>query len=126
MTIINMNKLDGQKRIVMTGRDEDIFAVAQRLVKSACRDILCYPNDTDYFKDYPEIIEALRHGLEDDEDTVVITTQSAEFLDCLLQSDIDFILATVRVDDKGVYYLRVLSKEEAWENRCNFKMELRI
>ena len=58
---------------------------------------------------------------------IAITSQSAEFLDCLLQSELDFALVTVRKDTKeeDLYRLRVISKEEAWANRCAFRFELR-
>ena len=67
--------------------------------------------------------------MERENGIVVITTQSAEFLDCLLKSELDFALASVRKhnhNDADVYRLRVLTKKESWENRCNFNMELRV
>lgn len=126
MNIINIEKLDGHKVIVMTGRNENVRVIAKHL-----QAILYYvPRDTDYFEDYhlvandlKETVDNMRHL----DRVIAITSQSAEFLDCLLQSELDFVLATVRKDTKeeDLYRLRVVTKEDAWANRCTFRFELR-
>ena len=125
MKIINIEKLDLSKPIVMTGRNKNVMQVAKSL-----RAILYHcPREEDYFMDYPAVANELRDSLMHENRIVIVTTQSKEFLDCLLESDIDFTLATVRKydhDDVNTYRLRVLTKKEALENRRNFDMELRI
>lgn len=133
MEIINIEKLIGHNVIVMTGRNIDILLAAQQIVIDPSypqEDILSYPGSNDYFLDYPTVIsDRLKDEIDGFGGAVIIKTQSAEFLDCLLTSDIEFVLATVRRFDKDGLRnlrLRVLSKEEAWENRRDFHMELRV
>lgn len=125
MRIVNIEKLSGCRVVVLTGRSEHVRAVAKHM---KARLYHC-PRIDDYFMDYPSVIEELHEVLNSDCGVLIVTTQSAEFLDCLLASEIEFVFATVRKfeqDDGDVYRLRVLSKEEAWENRLTFKMELRV
>ena len=126
MKIVNIEKLDGHKVIVLTGRDENVRAIAKHLQAR----LYYAPRETDYFEDYPLVAKELKEVLENEhtDDVLIITSQSEEFLDCLLQSDLDFIMATVRkydTDDEYTYRLRVTTKEYAWENRCAFHYELR-
>lgn len=125
MKIFNSEKLDGHNVVVMTGRSEHVREVAEVFATP----LYCLPRNDDYFMDYPGIVEKLQRVLSRKTSQVVVTTQSAEFLDCLLTSNIDFVLATVRKferDEDDVYRLRVLTKEEAWKDRRDFNMELRI
>ena len=126
MKIINIEKLDGHKVIVITGRNENVRVIAKNL-----QAILYYaPRETDYFEDYPLVANELKETVDNMrhiDRVVAITSQSAEFLDCLLQSELDFVLVAVRKDTKeeNLYRLRVVTKEDAWKNRCAFRFELR-
>lgn len=126
MKIINLEKLDGHKIIVLTGRDENVRVIAKHL-----QAMLYYaPRETDYFEDYPIVAKELKEtvdNMRNVDGVIAITSQSEEFLDCLLQSELDFTLVTVRKDSKedNLYRLRVVSKEDAWANRCAFRFELR-
>jgi len=123
--IINIEKLNGHNVIVMTGRNENVREVAKYLMAS----LYYAPRDEDYFMDYPDVTKELQETLENIKNLVIVTTQSSEFLDSLLTSDLDFIFATVRKfdsDDSDTYRLRVLTKEEAWKSRRDFNMELRV
>lgn len=124
MKIINIEKLDGYKTIVLTGRDRHVRQIAKHLQAS----LYYCPNVNDYYKDYPIVADKLKESLTYEKGIVIITTQSKEFLDCLLESSIDFAMVTVRQfdnDDSDTYRLRVLTKEEALANCRAFKMELR-
>lgn len=125
MNIINIEKLEGHKIIVLTGRDKNVRAIAKHLKAR----LYYTPRDTDYFEDYPMVANELKELLENTyiKDIVCITTQSKEFLDCLLESNLDFILATVRKNDHedDVYRLRVVTKEYALGCREAFNMEFR-
>ena len=124
MKIINLEKLDTNKIIVLTGRPNNVRAVAQYL-----KAVLYYaPREEDYFEDYPAVANELQESLSYEKGVRIITSQSKEFLDCLLQSDIDFVQVTVRKydhDDDDTYRIRVLTKEEALANRRAFNFELR-
>lgn len=126
MNIVNIEKLDEHKTIVLTGRDENVRAIAKHLQAR----LYYTPRETDYFEDYPLVVNELKKLLENTyiDGTVIITTQSAEFLDCLLESDLDFTMVTVRKydhDDEDTYRLRVTTKEYALENRRAWHYELR-
>ena len=124
MNIINIEKLDTNKTIVMTGRPNNVRKIAKHL-----QAILYYcPNVEDYFEDYPSIVQDLKETVKHENRVVIVTTQSAEFLDCLLESNMDFIMVTVRKydhDDEDTYRLRVTTKEYAVENRRAWNYELR-
>lgn len=125
MKIINIEKLSFDKPIVLTGRPKNVRAVAKYLKAT----LYYAPREEDYFEDYPAVVSELQETLSCDKGILIITTQSAEFLDCLLESEFDFVQVTVRHydhDDADTYRIRVLTKEEAWANRCAFKMELRV
>lgn len=123
MKIINIEKLDGHKRIVLVGRDENVRRVAKHLKAR----LYYAPRDTDYYQDYPMVVNELQESLECESGIVIVTTQSKEFLDCLLESNLDFILVTVRKNDyeDDVCRLRATTKEDALECRELFNMEFR-
>ena len=124
MNIVNIEKLDGHKTIVLTGRPNNVRKIAKHL-----QAVLYHlPSDEDYFEDYPMIANNLQENLTYYENRIVIiTTQSKEFLDCLLKSNIDFVLATVRKNDNedDIYRLRVVTKEYALDCIKAFKMDFR-
>lgn len=123
MNIVNIEKLDGHKTIVLTGRDKNVRQIAKHLQAR----LYYAPREYDYFEDYPMVVDELKDSLTYENGIVAITTQSKEFLDCLLESNIDFVLATVRKNDweDDVYRLRVVTKEYALECREAFNMEFR-
>ena len=127
MNIINIEKLDVHETIVLTGRNENVRAIAKHLKAR----LYYVPRDTDYFEDYPLVAKELKDLLENTyigDTPIIITTQNAEFLDCLLESDIDFTMVTVRKydhDDKDTYRLRITTKEYALESRRAWNYELR-
>ena len=124
MNIVNIEKLDGHKTIVLTGRPNNVRKIAKHL-----QAVLYHlPSDEDYFEDYPMIANNLQENLAYYENRIVIiTTQSKEFLDCLLKSNIDFVLATVRKNDNedDIYRLRVVTKEYALDCIKAFNMDFR-
>ena len=125
MKIINLEKLDTNKTIVLTGRPQHVRKIAKHLKAR----MYILPSEEDYFEDYPDIINKFKEYLKNEKGIIIVTTQSKEFLDCLLESELDFMQVTVRHydhDDDDTYRIRVLTKEEAWADRCAFKMELRV
>lgn len=125
MNIFNIEKLDLSKTVVLTGRNEHVRAIARELKAT----LYYLPSYEDHYTDYPAIIQSFKHNVENKSGTVILTTQSAEFLDCLLESDFDFTQATVRHyddDNNYPYRLRVLNKADALANRKAFNFEMRI
>ena len=125
MKIINIDKLDTNKIIVLTGRPNNVRAIAKHLKAK----LYFTPREEDYFEDYPDVVNELQKALLYDKGIRIVTTQSEEFLDCLLQSNLDFMQVTVRKydnDDEDTYRIRVLTKKDALADRCAFKMELRV
>jgi hypothetical protein len=125
MNIINLEKLDTTKIIVLTGRAENVRAIAKHLQAK----LYFLPREEDHFTDYPSIINEFQEHLKYEKGIIIVTTQSKEFLDCLLESELDFVQVTVRHydhDDDDTYRIRVLTKEEALADRRAFNMELRI
>lgn len=123
MNIINIEKLDGYKRIVLVGRDENVRHIAKYLQAR----LYYAPRVTDYYQDYPMVVNELKEECEYEPGIAIVTTQSKEFLDSLLKSDFDFILVTVRKDirEDDVYRLRVVTKTYALDCREAFNMEFR-
>jgi hypothetical protein len=124
MKIINLEKLDTNRTIVLTGRPNNVRKIAKYLKAK----LYTLPSEEDYFMDYPDIISKFQEYLTNEKSTIIVTTQSKEFLDCLLESELDFVQVTVRHydhDDDDTYRIRVLTKEDALANRCAFNMELR-
>ena len=123
MDIRNIEKLDLSKPIVLTGRDEHVRVIAKELKAK----LYYLPRCEDHFTDYPAIIKDFQKYLEHEDGIIILTTQSAEFLDCLLESEFDFSQVTVRhYNDGAPYRLRVTTKEEAYKNRQVFRFEMRI
>ena len=108
---------------LLLGRWEDVNKVFSAM---SCR-WPCYmsivPTSTMHFQDYPAHIQSMKDGFQDCR-CHAIHTQSKEYVDCLLESDMEFGVATVREVD-GQLRIRHLSKEEARYCRETFCMELR-
>lgn len=124
MNIINIEKLNLNKLIVLTGRPNNVRKIAKHLKAR----LYILPSNEDYFEDYPDVINGFMEFVINEKGIVIVTSQSAEFLDCLLESSLDFEMATVRKydnDDNDTYRLRVTTKEYALENRRAFNYELR-
>ena len=124
MNIINIEKLNLNKPIVLTGRPNNVRKIAKHLKAK----LYILPSNEDYFEDYPDIINGFKEFVINEKGIVIVTSQSKEFLDCLLESNLDFEMVTVRKydhDDNDTYRLRVTTKEYALENRRAFNYELR-
>ena len=125
MEIVNIDKLQDHKRIVLTGRYLDICQVKYKLCKDLHDTFEMAPHAHTYFQYYPEIVDSLFNSIHHNY-RHIIYTNSIEFLDVMLKSKHNFILGTVRQDPNGQLRIRVLTKEEALHNRETFNMELRV
>ena len=72
-------------------------------------DIVYYPSVTDHYSDYGRLIDDIKEDIPP-----VITSQNIEFINFLLDSDLDFEVWTVYENN----LVRKLTKEEAiWTHR---------
>ena len=124
MEVINLDKLQGHKRIVLTGRYQPVLEVAKVILDDDFVHFWTLPHSLDYFEDYATKANNIFDKFHSDK-TGVIYTNRIEFLDVLLKSKHDFILGTVKEDEQCNHRIRVLTKEEALYNREAFCMELR-
>lgn len=123
MEIVNIEKLDLSKPVVLTGRNENVKAIAEHLNAK----LYNLPGCEDHFSDHPAIIKDFQDRIEHEDGIIILTTQSEEFLDCLLMSEFEFTQATVRhYSENCPYRIRVLSKAEALADRETFRIELRV
>lgn len=125
MEIINIDKLQDHKRIVLTGRYDHANQVVIKLLKDCGGTFDPQPNRLTHFTDYPTIIDEMFDEIFHDH-CHIIYTNSLEFLDVMLKSKHDFILGTVRMDPNGQLRIRVKTKEEALYMRQAYDAELRI
>ena len=125
MEIVNFEKVTS-KIVLVVGRNEHVEYVAGKLTKNMQLNYCCFPDKTDYYKDYPEIIERLHRWIEIENERTVITTQSKEFIECLLESKMDFQVVTVIFDNEDMCYrFRVLDKDTAIKCKEVYNLELR-
>lgn len=125
MEIINFEKITS-KIVLVTGRNEYVDYLINELVQDMENDVYSLPEKNDYYRDYPEIIKGVGEVIKNRKERVAITTQSKEFIDRLLESEIDFQSVTVIFDDENkCYRCRVIDKETA--RRCieEYGLELR-
>lgn len=120
MNIVNIDQLNDCRTVVLVGRNAGVREVAKQLSAP----LYYVPRIDDYFEDYPEVVGLLKDSVGVEDRVVCITTQSLEFLDSLLSSDMDFKIATVQFKD-DTYRLRVHTKEEALALRNDCDMDLR-
>lgn len=124
MDIANIDKIKDCPVIVLLGRN----AAVREVVKQLYGALYYAPRIDDYFEDYPDVVNILRDSIGTGDGVVCITTQSLEFVDSLLSSDLDFKLVTVRdsnINEERVLRLRVHTKEEAISLRNDCDMDLR-
>ena len=82
-------------------------------------DVVYYPGEEVHYTEFIILIENLKS-----DNTPVITTQNKEFIEYLLESDLDFNVTTVYLDDKKLAH-RDVTKETAKEMVYNMGLELR-
>ena len=81
-------------------------------------EITCYPRNTTHYSEYDEELRVLKSVGKD------FTTQSKEFIEFLLDSDLDFEIWTVYEED-GIFSVRKLNKSEAKDLHYEMGLELR-
>lgn len=125
MEIVNFEKITS-KIVLITGRHEHVEYIASKLTKNIRSDVYSLPEKTDYYKDYPEIVERLQRQIDVKDERTVVTTQSKEFIECLLESKMDFQAVSVIFDNEDMCYrCRVLDKDTAIKCKEVYNLELR-
>lgn len=104
---------------LLLGKIDAIAEYAETNLKMNKEDIAYYPTIPTHHTELGRYVDVVKENSPS-----VITTQSVEMMDTLLESDLDFEVITVRkVDD--VIYSRSLSKNEVVEEREKFGFDPR-
>ena len=91
--------------ILLLGKNDLIEQYAENELNiDMGNDIVYYPSVTDHYSDYGRLIDDIKEDIPP-----VVTSQNIEFIDFLLDSDLDFEVWTVYENNK----VRKLSKEVA-------------
>ena len=96
--------------ILLLGKNNLVEKYADEVLKiDMGNDIVYYPEVTDHYSEYEKLLSDIKENLP-----LVITSQNIEFINFLLDSDLEFELWTVYENEK----VRKLSKEKAiWAYR---------
>lgn len=96
--------------ILLLGKNNLVKKYADEVLKiDMGNDIVYYPEVTDHYSEYEKLLSDIKENLP-----LVITSQNIEFINFLLDSDLEFELWTVYENEK----VRKLSKEKAiWAYR---------
>lgn len=110
--------------ILLLGKSKNIGTYLSENIHQEDKIIFC-PEPDVHFSEFPNIINEIKEY-----NPSVIVSHNMEFIDCLLSSDLEFDVTTVREDINNItllpYFTRTLSKQEAYELREKYEMELRI
>ena len=104
---------------LLLGRINVIAEYAETKLKINKEDIAYYPTIPTYHTELGKYVDVIKESSPS-----VITTQSVEMMDTLLESDLDFEVVTARKVD-NVIYSRSLPKNEVVENRKMFGFDPR-
>lgn len=96
--------------ILLLGKNDLVEKYADEILKINMRnDIVYYPNVTAHYSEYDKLLDNIKEDIPP-----VITSQNIEFINFLLDSDLEFELWTVYENN----IVRKLSKEKAiWAYR---------
>lgn len=109
--------------ILLLGKTKAIGNYLSENIHQEDKIIFC-PEPDVHFSEFPNIINEIKEY-----NPSVIVSHNMEFIDCLLNSDLEFDVITVRginYDNDELYYVRTLIKQDALELREKYEMELRI
>ena len=108
------------KRTLLLGKHEAILFYAKNILKIDIeKDIEWFPSPFSHHSEFGKCIEKIK-----EEAPPLIVTQNEEFLDALLNSDIDFDVVTTRKYGEEIKE-RILSKEKVKEMREKFDFDPR-
>ena len=108
------------KTILLLGRNNLVEKYAEHILKIDLRnDIVYYPTITDHHSEYPKYIDYIK-----EDEPPVVTTQSKEMIEVLLNSDLDLQVITVR-DYNGKLQSRKMSKKECLYISKSFNIDFR-
>lgn len=129
MKILGIDKISSDEVIFLLGKPDCIDEVWNELCRIHSKDggigMIFEPNPRMHFTEYPSIAANLMNSCDEPSKWNIISTQSAEFIDAMLESEIDFVVVTARACPDGYIRLRRLEKDEAIEDRKMFNMEFR-
>lgn len=104
---------------LLLGKIDVISEYAETILKINKKDMAYYPTVPTHHTELWKYVNIIKEDFP-----LVITTQSVEMMDVLLDSDLDFEVITVRKVD-NVIHSRSLSKKEVIEDRKGFGFDPR-
>lgn len=104
--------------ILYTGKDKVIRSYLEFELGINEEEVFSYPSHDTHYTDYNEELSMIKDCGKD------FTSQNIEFIDYLLNSDLEFEVHTLYFED-GEFLIRKLSKEIAKEVRFEMGLELR-
>ena len=106
--------------ILLLGINAHVHEYAENVLKiDMGNDIVYYPSVTTHHTEFDKEVDTIK-----EENPPVVTTQNAEFIDVLLNSDLNFDVITVRKYDDSIR-ARTLTKKDALDLRETIELELR-
>jgi hypothetical protein len=105
--------------ILLLGKNDLVENYAEKVIGIDIENELCfYPDKTTHYTEYDKEIECLR-----EEEPPVVTSQNIEFINYMLDSDLDFEVWTVYDYERDL--VRKLDKETAIKAHRELSIELR-
>ena len=106
--------------ILLLGKNDAVEKYAEETLKiDMDNDIVYYPSVTTHHTEVSKYVDIAR-----EEKPPVITTQRMDMIDVLLSSDLELEVIRVREHNNQIYAAKH-TKEEAWDLRQMYEMELR-
>ena len=102
--------------LLILGKNSFVEEYAKKIGLNIRSDIVYYPGWADHYTSYPLLINQIRK-----DNPLAVTSQNIEFIDYLLNSDLEFNVVTVYDNAK----IRTMTKETAREAREVMGLELR-
>lgn len=106
----------GTNMLLILGKNSFVEEYAKKIGLNIRSDIVYYPGWADHYTSYPLLINQIRK-----DNPLAVTSQNIEFIDYLLNSDLEFNVVTVYDNAK----IRTMTKETAKEAREVMGLELR-
>ena len=92
--------------ILLLGKHNNIVEYAKNTFKIDESDIFCCPDVTTHHTEFGKYVDTIRN-----ENPAIITTQSLEMLDVLLESDLEFEVIRTRRFDDGIRTAKTTKEE---------------
>ena len=113
--------------ILLLGTHKNIVKYMEDELHKSIDDIHIFPEKTTHFSEFDDIINneiVFLLSNEEKYNPIIINSQNIEFIERLLNSDLDFMVYTIVVRDNKIF-TRKLDKDHAKVIHYEYKLELR-